>query len=92
MSLAIYDNITGFDLSKGRKIAGTGTIDSNGIVGQIDGIKYKLRGAVKAKMDIFLVPAGENYNQAIEEKKKNNYNIEIVPIKNLEEAITYLKK
>ena len=43
-------------------------------------------------MDIFLVPAGENYNQAIEEKKKNNYNIEIVPIKNLEEAITYLKK
>ena len=92
MSLAIYDNITGFDLSKGRKIAGTGTIDSNGSVGQIDGIKYKLRGAVKAKMDIFLVPAGENYNQAIEEKKKNNYNIEIVPIKNLEEAITYLKK
>ena len=92
MSLAIYDNITGFDLSKGRKIAGTGTIDSNGIVGQIDGIKYKLRGAVKAKMDIFLVPAGENYNQAIEEKKMNNYNIEIVPIKNLEEAITYLKK
>lgn len=92
MSLAIYDNLTGEDLTKGRKIAGTGTIDENGTVGEIDGIKYKLSGAVKAKADIFLTPTGRNYEEALEEKEKNNYDIIIVPISTFEEALTYLKK
>lgn len=92
MSLAIYDNLTGEDITKGRKIAGTGTIDENGTVGEIDGIKYKLSGAVKEKADIFLTPTGRNYEEAIEEKEKNNYDIIIVPISTFEEALTYLKK
>lgn len=92
MSLAVYDNLTNHDLTKGRKIAGTGTIDENGTVGEIDGIKYKLSGAVKANADIFLTPTGRNYEEALEEKEKNNYDIIIVPISTFEEALMYLKK
>ena len=92
MTLAIYDNLTGADITKGRKIVGTGTIDTNGDVGEISGIKYKLKAAIKNKADIFLVPAEDNYKEAIKIKEKNNYHIIIVPIKNFEDALEYLKK
>lgn len=91
MSLAIYNSLNELDLTKGRTIAGTGTISIDGTVGKIDGIKYKLKGAVKNKADIFLVPA-ENYDEAIKLKEKNNYNIEVVKVNNIIEAIDYLKK
>lgn len=91
MTLAIYDYLTNEDLTKGRIIAGTGTISEDGEVGEIAGVKYKLSGAIKEKAEIFLV-ASENYNEAIKLKKENNYNIEIVKISNIKEAIEYLKK
>lgn len=91
LSLGIYSKITGIDLLKGRNIAGTGTIDINGNVGEIDGIKYKIAGAVKDKMDIILVSEA-NYQEAIEVVKENNYDIEIVKVTTFEEAINYLTK
>ena len=89
LSLAIYNRLTSFDITKGRKIVGTGTIDSDGNVGEIGGIKYKLIGAYKNNADIFLVPE-ENYEEAIKVKKDKNYDIEIVKVKTLREAINYL--
>jgi len=91
LSLAIYDRLVTEDLTRGRKIVGTGTIDINGNVGEIGGVKHKLIGAVQNKADIFFVPA-ENYEEAIETKKRFNYNIKIVKIKSLQEAIDYLKQ
>ena len=64
LSLGIYSEITKTDLLKGRNVAGTGTIDIDGNVGEIDGIKYKKAGAVKNKMDIVLV-SPDNYEEAI---------------------------
>ncbi|MDD2518930.1 MAG: hypothetical protein PHG18_03490 [Bacilli bacterium] len=91
MSLTIYDTLTGSNLSKGRKIVGTGTIDINGNVGEIGGIKYKIKGAVKDKMDIFFVPFGKNYDEIMEEMEKNDYDITVVPVKTIDDAINYLK-
>ena len=53
-SLAIYDTLIEKDLTNGLKIAGTGTIDSYGNVGEIGGVEYKLKGAVNESSDIFL--------------------------------------
>lgn len=92
LTLAIYNKLTDSNLSNGRKIVGTGTIDQNGNVGEIGGVKYKLNGAVKDHADIFLVPSGDNYKEALKEKEKNNYQITIKAIKTLDEAITYLKE
>ena len=89
-SLAIYTKLTGIDLLKGRKVVGTGTIDNNGNVGEIGGVKYKLMGAVKNKADVFLVPE-ENYEEAIKVKEEKKYKIDVVKIKTLEEAVNYLK-
>ena len=92
MTLAIYNYLIDDDITKGRKIVGTGTIDELGNVGSIGGVKYKLAGAVKEKADLFLVPFGENYEEAKKEKEEKDYDIKIVPVKTLDEAISYLEK
>ena len=63
LSLSIYNKLNDTDITKGNKICGTGTIDKDGIVGEIGGVKYKLLGAKRKKCDIFLVPK-ENYDEA----------------------------
>lgn len=91
LTLGIYSEITGTDLLKGRNIAGTGTIDSAGNVGEIDGIKYKIAGAVRKHMDIVLV-SPYNYDEAKRVVEENNYKIKIVKVSTFEEAVEYLMK
>lgn len=88
-TLAIYNALTKKDITKGKIIAGTGTIDSEGNVGIIGGVKYKLSGAVKNKADIMLVPK-DNYKEALEYKKKQKFDIELVSISTFKDAIDFL--
>lgn len=89
-ALEIYNRITDYDITKGDIIAGTGSIDENGIVGDIDGVKYKLKGAVKNKAKVFIVPSG-NYDEALKLKEENNYDIELIKADNLHNVIENLK-
>lgn len=89
-TLAIYNALTKYDITKGKTIAGTGTIDSEGNVGIIGGVKYKLSGAVKNKADIMLVPK-DNYKEALEYKKEQKFDIELISINTFKEAIDFLK-
>jgi len=91
LTLGIYSEITGIDILKGRNIAGTGTIDILGNVGEIDGIKYKIAGAVKDDMDVVLV-SPYNYEEAKKVVEENNYDIELVSVSTFKEAIEYLTK
>ena len=90
LTLTIYSAISGDDIIKGRKIAGTGTIDINGNVGEIDGIKYKIMGAHKKGVDVVLVPSS-NYEEAMRVKKDKGYDMEIVEVKTFSDAVNYLK-
>jgi len=92
MTLTIYSYLNNIDLTHGKKIVGTGTIDREGNVGEISGIKYKLMGAVKEKADVFLVPQGENYKEARNLKNEKGYDIDIVPVETFQQALTYLKE
>lgn len=89
MALTIYNKLINEDITKNRKIAGTGTIDQDGYVGEVGGISYKLKGAVNNKADIFLLPQ-ENYEEALDLKGEKGYNIEIVGISTFDDAINYL--
>ena len=91
LSLAIYNRLIPKDLTNGLKIVGTGTIDGDGNVGSIGGVKYKLKGAEKDGAAIFFVPSGENYEEALKEKEEHNYKIEVVAVKTLKDAILYLE-
>lgn len=90
-ALEIYNRLTEEDLTKGRKIIGTGTIDDLGNVGGIGGVKYKLAGAVKEKAEIFLCPL-ENYDEAKELQEKRNYDIKVIGVATLSEAIKELER
>lgn len=89
-SLAIYNSLVKKDITNGDLIVGTGTIDSSGNVGEIDGVKYKLIGAARKKADVFLCPK-ENYEEAKRIKEKENLDIELKSVETLQEAVIYLE-
>lgn len=91
LTLTIYSHLNEIDLTDGKTIVGTGTIDINGDVGEISGIKYKLIGAVNKHADVFLVPKGKNYEDAKKLKKERGYDIDLVPVETFEEALKYLE-
>lgn len=91
-AISIYDKLVDEDVTGGLKIVGTGTINSDGTVGAIGGVKYKLQGAVKAKADVFVVPNGENYDEVMAIMKKEKYKIRIIGVSTFDEAIKELEK
>lgn len=90
LSLEIYNDLTEEDITHGKKIVGTGTIEVDGTVGAIDGVKYKLLGAVKNKADIFICPE-KNYEEAKKVKDEKDLDIEVISVKTFAEAIKYLE-
>ena len=56
-TLAVYDLLTPGDLTGGKRIAGTGTMEPDEAVGPIGGIRQKLWGARNGGADYFLAPA-----------------------------------
>jgi PDZ domain-containing protein len=63
-ALGIIDKMTPGELNGGETVAGTGTIDAEGVVGPIGGIRQKLYGAVDAGADYFLAPEA-NCNEVV---------------------------
>lgn len=63
-ALAIMDMLTPVDETGGEVVAGTGTVSTDGTVGPIGGITYKMRGASDDGADWFLVPA-DNCAEAV---------------------------
>lgn len=90
ISLAVYNSLVDVDITGGKTIVGTGTLDKNGKVGLIGGIEYKIKGAVKKGADVFFVPAGENYEDALKLKKEMKFDMELVEVKTFEDALNYL--
>ncbi|MDD3822010.1 MAG: hypothetical protein PHF47_03215 [Bacilli bacterium] len=90
LALTIYNKLTKEDITKGKRIVGTGTLDLNGNVGSISGLEYKLKAAVNKKADIFLAPSG-NYQEALDLLDKNNYNIQILKVLTFSDALNYLQ-
>lgn len=90
-ALEIYNQLTKDDITNGYKIAGTGTLEPDGTIGPIGGIKYKIIGAEADKADYFLAPAGENYEEAKKYIKDNKYKIKLIEVKTIEDAIKKLE-
>jgi Lon-like protease len=94
-SLEIYNQLTEVDLTKGYKIAGTGTISPNGEVGEIGGIHQKVIAADKVGAEIFLAPnqhakQGSNYQIALKTANDIGTDMKVVPVDTFDEAIHFL--
>jgi PDZ domain-containing protein len=91
-TLMIYEKVTEEDITKGRIISGTGSINIDGTVEEISGVKYKLRGAYKNGADIFIVPEA-NYEEALEVQKEYDMDdIKIIEAINFNQVLEELKK
>lgn len=86
-ALAIYDKLTPGELTGGKKIAGTGEITADGVVGPIGGVRQKMRGAADAGASIFLVPAA-NCSEATD---GDDDGLTLVKITKLDDAISSLE-
>lgn len=58
-SLAIIDVLSEGELTGGLKVATTGTINLNGVVGPVGGVPQKIEAAKRSGTDLFLVPPSE---------------------------------
>ncbi|MEU8659529.1 YlbL family protein [Actinoplanes philippinensis] len=86
-TLGIIDKIRPEDLTGGKIIAGTGTIDDDGKVGPIGGIPQKLAGAEKAGAVLFLVPK-DNCAEALRNARPG---LTMAEVATVDDALTALK-
>lgn len=85
--LEIINQLDPVDITGGRLIAGTGTIDVDEKVGRIGGVYQKVIAAENAGAEFFIVPRA-NYQEA----QKAARRIELVPVSTLDDALEFLDK
>jgi PDZ domain-containing protein len=85
-TLTVYNLVSPQDLTGGRKIAGTGTINPDGTVGPIGGVEQKVVAAELTGAEYFLSPP-DNYDAALSVAHR----IKVVKVAGAEEAINFLR-
>jgi PDZ domain-containing protein len=76
----------GRDIDRGYRVVATGEIELDGTVGPIGGVKQKVFGARAAGADVFLVPAGENADEA----RRYAGNLRVIPVGTFQQALDEL--
>lgn len=90
-TLALYNSLIEEDITKGKKIAGTGTINVDGTVGMIGGIQQKIYTAFDDGIEVFLCPAG-NYEEAlIAYNQLPNKNMKLYSVSSFKQALEVLQ-
>jgi PDZ domain-containing protein len=85
-ALAIVDKLTPGDLNGGQFVAGTGEISSDGQVGPIGGISFKMTAAREAGATVFLVPGGNCFDA----RREPPDGLRLVKVDTLADAVTAL--
>jgi Lon-like protease len=76
----------GHDIDRGYRVAATGEIEADGTVAPIGGVKQKIFGVREAKVDVFLVPAGDNAKEA----RKHAGSVRVIPVNSFRQALRAL--
>jgi Lon-like protease len=73
----------GKDVDHGRRVAATGQIELDGTVTPIGGVRQKTIGVRESGIRVFLVPAGENAQEA----RRYAHGVRIIPVRNFQQAL-----
>ena len=85
-TLTVYNSLISKDLTGGRRIAGTGTINLDGSVGPIGGVKQKIFAAEAVGATYFLCPV-DNYADAVSVART----IKVIKIATVQQAVDFLR-
>jgi PDZ domain-containing protein len=77
----------GRNVDRGYTVAATGEIELDGSVGPVGGIKQKVFGVRDAGADVFLVPAGDNAEEAL----RYAGGLRVIPVESFQQALRELK-
>lgn len=85
-ALQIIDQLSPAGITGNRRVAGTGTVEPDGQVGAIGGVRQKVYTAEAAGAEVMLVPV-DNYQEALSAATR----IQLVPVATLDEALNWLR-
>jgi Lon-like protease len=84
-ALDIAEELRG-NVDRGLKVAATGELELDGSVAPIGGVKQKVIGARRSGADVFLVPAGDN----AEEARRHAGDLRVIPVESFRQALRAL--
>ena len=85
-TLGVLDTLTAGELTGGKKVAATGTIEIDGKVGDVGGVVQKTAAVRDAGAEVFLVPDGEYAEAAAHAGGK----LKVVKVSDLDDALAAL--
>ncbi len=86
-ALGIVEKLSPADITQGKVFAGTGTIDAQGSIGPIGGIRHKMHGALNDGASWFFAPA-DNCPDLVGHIPNG---LQVIPVATLEEAVEALE-
>ncbi|WP_251670419.1 PDZ domain-containing protein [Paenibacillus camelliae] len=87
LTLALYDQLTAADVTKGLHIAGTGTIEVDGSIGMVGGIPQKAYAVGRTDADVFFVPLA-----GMEAAKAAAPHLNIVGVEHFEDVLSWIEQ
>jgi Lon-like protease len=87
MTLAVLDRLSPGELTGGGKVGATGTIEADGSVGEVGGVKQKTASVRASGAKLFIVPISE-----VALAKPHAGKMQVVGVRNLDEALAALRK
>ncbi len=87
MTLAVLDRLSPGELTGGGKVGATGTIEADGSVGEVGGVKQKTASVRASGAKLFIVPLAE-----VALAKPHAGKMQVIGVRNLEEALAALRK
>ena len=74
------------NVDRGLRVAVTGELALDGSVAPIGGVKQKVIGARRSRADVFLVPAGDNADEA----RRYAGDLRVIPVESFRQALRAL--
>jgi len=87
LTLSLLNQLNEGQLVGQLHVAGTGTIEADGSIGMVGGIKQKAYAVSRSDAEVFFVP-----EQAVEIAKQGAPNLNIVGVKHFDDIVVWLKQ
>lgn len=91
-TLTLIDELTPGELTGGSRVAVTGTIELDGTVGAIGGLRQKASAVAQAGVEVFIVPLSQGEPDLEAARRAGGEDLEIITVGTLEDAIAALER